>query len=106
MNTQKPVPRKDPDLYVYVNFTIPSETSTNAQDVKLRKILEAVIPEGYEREYSSHSESGGEIIYSFQRPLLVSPSDNEVFFEKLKKIFDQTAELIPHFTQPVSSEGV
>lgn len=98
----KPLKKNDSDnnIYLYVAFHVPLDISPSASGVRLRKTIEDVFDIGEHRlEFISHTENGGEIIYRFQKPLLMSDIENKSFFDKLNTIFVASAAFNPHFTQ-------
>ena len=93
----------DNDINLYVAFHVTIDMSPKAADVKLSKTIHSIFDENeYGREFVSDRESGGEIIYRFQKPLLMSPEETKKFFENLKTLFVAAANLNPHFTQSVT----
>lgn len=90
----------DDNINLYVAFHTSIDTSPHAVDVTLSNTISTIFTDSeYGRECVSERESGGEIVYRFQKPLLKSETENALFFEKLKILFIATAKLNPHFTQ-------
>lgn len=90
----------DDSINLYVAFHTSIDTSPHAVDVTLSNTISTIFTDSeYGREWVSERESGGEIVYRFQKPLLKSETENKLFFEKLKTLFIATVKLNPHFTQ-------
>lgn len=93
------------NINIHVAFQVSSETSPAIADVRLRAIIKELFEESdFQQEFMSQNESGGEIIYQFQAPLLFSDTNNKDFFEKLDKIFEVADDMEPHFTQNNATE--
>lgn len=92
-------------ISIHVAFHVTIDESPQAVDVKLNKTINSIFGEGeYRRDFVSDRESGGELIYCFQVPLLGSQEETKGFFEKLKSLFIASSNLNPHFTQNVTGE--
>lgn len=85
-------------------FTVPPESSLVATKVTLAKTLSLLFA-GY--PYKLEASAGNEVIYSFQKPLLVNDkSANETFCKLLYDLFIATADFSPYFTQFVKGDHV
>jgi len=83
---------------IAVTFHAPDGSSPAASALFLDTTIEEIFSGS-----ASHVQIGenlsGEIMYSFQKPLVSSPELMEEFFRKLKRLFVLTKSHRPHFTQ-------
>lgn len=89
------------DLYLFVAFHHSQEESIEVSQTRLETLMKEVFKndERYTLINSGERHEDNEIIYRFQKPLMMSEKETSVFFSKLKFVFSMTSEMSPHFTQ-------
>lgn len=85
------------DFSIYVLFHPTPEHTFEVEVQKVDDAMAALFGDTYEMVFSDARVR--EVTYRLQKPLLESTSEALRFFEDLRKLFAQTAELRPHFTQ-------
>lgn len=83
---------------IAVTFHVPDGSSPAASALFLDTTAEEIF-EGAANHVQIGNSLSGEIMYSFQKPLVNSPELMEEFFQKLKRLFVLTKSHRPHFTQ-------
>lgn len=87
------------DLSIFVAFHILNDSLMKISEKSVKETMEKLFKNESKCLIKSENDNGFEMIYKIQQPLLVSDIDNEVFFNKLRKLFNLTSETFPHFTQ-------
>lgn len=87
------------DLNIYVAFHIFADSPVEASKRFVENTMEELFKNECDHVFTGDSDNGCEVIYKIQQPLLVSDKNNEIFFNKLNKLFSETDTMLPHFTQ-------
>lgn len=96
---QKKTNNSSNDLSIFVAFHILSDSLMKISEKSVKETMEKLFKNESKCLIKSENDNGFEMIYKIQQPLLVSDIDNEIFFNKLRKLFELTSETFPHFTQ-------
>lgn len=83
---------------IAVTFHVPEGSSPAASALFLQNVVDDLFESA-----ASHVQIGdqlsGELMFSFQKPLVSSSEEMETFFKKLQRLFTITRSHRPHFTQ-------
>lgn len=94
------------DISLFVAFSSTNDVIEQSMKTHLSTAIDAVF-DNDEYEYVSSNKMGNfiEVIFKFDRPLIMDVEDNSEFFNKLKTLFNITSTMNPHFTQVSNHTG-
>lgn len=92
------------DQRVHVAFYLHEDEGHGAQRSKLAQTVDRIFPEGA-RKLELGDSSADELAYELRTPVIRDDDDfTREFFERLRELFDSTAEFSPHYTQIPTDE--